>query len=178
MRLRAKNKTSLLQKINSFCWYAQTTSNVGNSASRSAEVCVGSRELHRPNYESPRFAMVRKVSFSFCLVVFLVIFASHFRARMDLPEKKFHLESGLNQRDRTKKLYVGGCAGACYWNGVGGFVFSPSSFPRRKKRPPSESPPARRGSPREPGIPASLLRVHHTRSPRVPRVRASAKRPW
>ena len=31
MRLRAKNKTSLLQKINSFCWYAQTTSNVGNS---------------------------------------------------------------------------------------------------------------------------------------------------
>ena len=28
---------------------------------------------------------------------------SHFRARIDLPKKKSHLESGLNQRDRARK---------------------------------------------------------------------------
>ena len=39
----------------------------------------------RPNYESSRFVVVWKCSFSFCLV--LVILASHFRARMDPPKK-------------------------------------------------------------------------------------------
>ena len=36
----------------------------------------------------------------------MVILASHFRARMDLPKKKPHLESGLNQRDRAKSAAV------------------------------------------------------------------------
>ena len=64
-------------------------------ARRSSEECVGSHAPNRPNYESPRFAMVRKFSFLFCLVS--VILASHFQARMDLPEEKKepHLESGL-----------------------------------------------------------------------------------
>ena len=32
---------------------------------------------------------------------------SYFRARVDLPKKKYHLESGLNQRDRATGGFVG-----------------------------------------------------------------------
>ena len=72
---------------------------------------AGSRRCHKqpPVPNSPlthynAFNRIANVSnlvpwFSFCLV--LVILASHFRARMDLPKKKSHLESGLNQRDRA-----------------------------------------------------------------------------
>ena len=73
--------------------------------------------------------------FSFCLV--LVVLASHFRARTDLPKKKSHLESGLNQRDRaksaappiksfvktTKFFYVGGCPGGSGPSGRGFEMF-------------------------------------------------------
>ena len=84
------------------------------------------------------------------------MFAPHFRGRVDLPEKKYHLESGLNQRDRATagfgrdrshgKPSIFSTAGAfkrpkaplgfrfilegaCYLHGVGGFVFH-SALPR------------------------------------------------
>ena len=42
--------------------------------------------------------------FSFCLV--LVVLASHFRSRMDPPEKKYHMESGLDQRDEAAAGFI------------------------------------------------------------------------
>ena len=65
----------------------KAASKVSHEARRSSEEYAGSARPHRPNYESPRFAMVRKISLSFCLLV-LVILASHFRARMDPPGGK------------------------------------------------------------------------------------------
>ena len=63
----------------------KAASELSHEARRSSEKCVRSPESHRPNYESPRFVMVSKFSFSFCLV--LVILASHFRGRIKLPNK-------------------------------------------------------------------------------------------
>ena len=64
----------------------KAASKVSQEACRSSEECVGSHASHRPNYESSGFVMVWKFSLPFCLV--LVILASHFRARMDLPKKR------------------------------------------------------------------------------------------
>ena len=52
----------------------KAASKLSHEARRSSEECVGSHESHRPNYESPRFAMVRKFSFSFCLVLVILSF--------------------------------------------------------------------------------------------------------
>ena len=82
----------------------KAASKLSHEARRSSEECVGSHESHSPNHEPPRFAMVRKFSFSFCLV--LVILASHFRARRWTSRKKSHLESRLNQRDRATGGFV------------------------------------------------------------------------
>ena len=40
--------------------------------------------------------------------VILVILASHFRDGVDLPEKKFHLESSLDQPDKVAPAFVSG----------------------------------------------------------------------
>ena len=37
----------------------------------------------------------------------MVILARYFQARMDLPEKKSHVESGLNKRDRATGGFSG-----------------------------------------------------------------------
>ena len=52
------------------------------------------------------------------------LLASHFRARMDLPKKKSHLESGLNQRGRATggfvRVYTHRKPGKIfYWRGFG-----------------------------------------------------------
>ena len=84
----------------------KATPKVSHEARRSSEKCVGSHEPHRPNYESPRFAMVRKFSFSFCLVVFWVIFAGHFRARMHVPKKRTNFSPAYISETKPRTAVV------------------------------------------------------------------------
>ena len=62
----------------------KAASELSHEARRSSEECVGSHESHRSKLRTATIRHGLKVPLSFCLV--LVIFASHFRARMDLPK--------------------------------------------------------------------------------------------
>ena len=53
----------------------KAASKVSHEARRSSEEFVESHAPHRPNYESSRFVMVWKVSFSFCLVLVIFLLA-------------------------------------------------------------------------------------------------------
>ena len=72
----------------------------------------------------------------------LVILASHFRARVDTPEKKPHLGFCLDQRDRATVYFPTGCQAKF---STGGGVMAPS-WARRKEEAAKWSPkPKKRG---------------------------------